>query len=232
MPTTYAVADLHGRLDLLEMAIARIEDHAGGRGGTVVFLGDYIDRGPQSREVIERLMAGPGGSGMKWVCLQGNHESIMLRALSHHIDGWMWTQVGGGNTLLSYGAKNGDLIQPSLMLIPESHRSWIRELPLSHHVGKRFYCHAGVEYGMPLDGQTKQALQWIRYQNREQIVHPDAHVVHGHDQNKDGPLLYEGRTNLDTKAWKTGRLFIGVFDDAGTGGPEEILEIKGKPGKA
>ena len=100
MSKTYALADLHGRFDLLEMALARITEHAEPRA-TVVTLGDYVDRGPDSRKIIERLMAGLGGDGWRLICLKGNHEDIMWQTCRRLPDVDWWLTNGGGATLIS-----------------------------------------------------------------------------------------------------------------------------------
>ncbi len=107
MSKTYAIADLHGRFDLLKMALAKISDHAGSPA-TVVTLGDYVDRGPDSRQVIERLMGGLH-EGWRLICLKGNHEDIMwqtCRGIEPDCDWWL--ENGGAATLISYGQNPDD----------------------------------------------------------------------------------------------------------------------------
>jgi serine/threonine protein phosphatase 1 len=89
--------------------------------------------------------------------------------------------------------------------------------------------HAGVDSGTPLDHQREETLLWKRYPKGYSAGFGNLHVVHGHDNDPNGPLLYEGRTNLDTLAWRTGRLSIGVFDDDRPGGPIDLITIKGTP---
>ncbi len=100
MSKTYVVADLHGRFDLLEMALAQIGEHAE-IPATLVTLGDYVDRGPDSRKVIERLMAGLGHDGWRLICLKGNHEDIMWQTCRKLRDVDWWLTNGGGATLIS-----------------------------------------------------------------------------------------------------------------------------------
>lgn len=228
MSKTYAIADLHGRYDLLLAAIERIElgNHS---GGTIVFTGDYVDRGPQSRQIIERLIAGPSDpSRWKWICLQGNHEEIMLavRADPELVGSW-WLPNGGGATLMSYGQKVGELADVGV--IPQEHIDWLKSLPLIHVDEHRIFVHAGVDETIPLDKQSAQTMQWMIYPDGYAFGHGNRHVVHGHHQVEDGPLLFSGRTDLDTFAWFTGRLVIGVFDDEKAGGPMATIEIKGPP---
>jgi serine/threonine protein phosphatase 1 len=221
---TYAVADLHGRFDLLDAALGAIERHAppGGRR-TVVFLGDYVDRGPGSRQILDRLMTGPS-PGWRWICLKGNHEDIMwqsCRTLPHC--GW-WLQNGGGQTLISYGQKPGD--RADVKVVPDSHLDWIAALPLMHVDRHRVFVHAGVHPNFPLDEQDPERLIWKLYHAGDPRGHGDRHVVHGHEQFEDGPIRLSGRTDLDTFAWYTGRLVVGVFDDAVPDGPTDLIEVR------
>jgi serine/threonine protein phosphatase 1 len=104
------------------------------------------------------------------------------------------------------------------------------ELPTMHVDRHRVYVHAGVNPDLPLDAQDPQALLWKRYRDvDDQRGHGTRHVVHGHHPFKDGPITIEGRTNLDTLAWHTGRLVVGVFDDDVPGGPVSLLEVRGEP---
>ena len=220
---TYAIADLHGSFDLLERALSTIERHgASARRRTVVFLGDYIDRGPQSRQIIERLTAGPP-SGWKWICLRGNHEGIMLQTLANELKLDWWLDNGGAQTLTSYGNPKGPY-DPSV--VPIEHQNWIRARPLFYADKHRIYVHAGVDPDLPLEEQTEDTLTWMRYPTRNvDIGWRDKHVVHGHDPFEDGPVILAHRTNLDTLAWFTGRLVAGVFNDDLPGGPIDLIEV-------
>ena len=100
-------------------------------------------------------------------------------------------------------------------------------LPLMHR--HRVYVHAGVDPDLPLAAQDPDQLLWKIYKGPDQRGHGTRHVVHGHHQFRDGPVTIEGRTNLDTQAWYTGRLVIGVFDDEVAGGPVSLLEVHGEP---
>ncbi|MCV9909939.1 metallophosphoesterase [Brucella sp. HL-2] len=230
MGKTFAIADLHGRYDLLEKAIEQIElsSHS---GGTVVFTGDYVDRGPHSAQIIDRLMKGPDDTHRwKWVCLQGNHEDMLLQSIKQPLLAvqW-WVPNGGGATLISYGAKEGDSIVAAMGLIPADHIAWLKSLPLMHKDAHRIFVHAAVDETIPLDEQTAHTMQWMLYPDGYQGGHGNRHVVHGHHQFAEGPMLYEGRTDLDTFAWKTGRLVVGVFDDERAGGPASFIEVLGDP---
>jgi serine/threonine protein phosphatase 1 len=227
MPYTYAIADLHGRYDLLSEAVTKIVEHSkSDRPATVITLGDYVDRGPKSRQVIERLMDWRLPD-LKLVCLKGNHEDIMWQCSCQPIKAGWWMDNGGGTTLISYGQNYGDIV--NVRVVPEQHLRWIKELPLMHVDRHRVYVHAGVDPDLPLAAQDPEQLLWKIYKGPDQRGHGTRHVVHGHHQNRDGPVTVEGRTNLDTQAWYTGRLVIGVFDDEVTGGPVSLIEVHGEP---
>ena len=207
MPLTYVIADLHGRFDLLQEALAIIAQHASNRDFKIVTLGDYVDRGPQSRQVVGCLMAAQA-AGANLICLKGNHEYMMHRALTlswfasasraRCLD-W-WKHNGGDFTLASYGNK-----------VPSNHLRWMKNLPTMHVNEHRIFVHAGVDPAKPLDEQTDEFLLWHRYPEEADIGYGERHVVHGHAPNPHGPEELSHRTNLDTLAWKTGRLVIAVF---------------------
>lgn len=172
MSLTFAIADLHGRADLLEAALAAIEARAA--SDTVVFLGDYVDRGPRTKQVIARLVAGPS-AGWEWVCLRGNHEETMLRALtcSHAMipEINLWIVNGGDATLRSYG--------DSRDCVPDAHTDWLKTLPLMHVDLHRVYVHAAVNPCRPLHRQRESTLLWALHGDDERGGHGDFHVVRG-----------------------------------------------------
>lgn len=218
MSLTYVIPDIHGRDDLLGDALADIVAHAGGKAGAIVAIGDYVDKGPHSKEVIERLLPGVA-EGWRFVALKGNHDAMMVQALRDPAMMAAWLEKGGDAALASYG---GD---PAA--VPQSHIAWLDRLQLMHVDAHRLYVHAGVDPEIPLDRQSEATLLTKRYPKGFSGGFGQLHVVHGHDNFPDGPLLYEGRTNLDTLAWRTGRLTVGVFDDARAGGPIEFVVVRG-----
>lgn len=228
MSLTYAIADLHGRYDLLDRALPAILQHS--NSGTIITLGDYVDRGPDSRLVIQRLMDMSECPDWKLICLQGNHEDIMLKTCRKPLSPDWWIDNGGGYTLVSYGHPRQGVVD--LSVVPKEHLDWIDKLPLMHVDQHRVYVHAGVDPNMPLDRQGKDVLQWKLYNHNTDVGHRShknhRHVVHGHHQHENGPKLYKNRTNLDTEAWYTGRLVVGVFDDDKPGGPVDLIEVKGR----
>lgn len=208
MTKTYVIADIHGRLDLLLAALAKVETRTPGK---VVFTGDFVDGGPESRGVVARLVAGPG-DGWEWVFIRGNHEDILLNCHASDNRRW-WLKHGGRETLESYGGK-----------IDPAHVEWMHSLPRLHVDAHRVYVHAGVDECYDLDQQPAALTQWYRYRKGANVGYRGLHVVHGHTPRRKGPELLDRRTNLDTHALSTGRLVIGVFDDAKPGGPEDLIE--------
>jgi serine/threonine protein phosphatase 1 len=232
MSLTYVVPDLHGRLDLLDEGLRRISAHAAGQPGTVILLGDYVDKGPDSGPVVDRLLQGLELSGLadgwRFVALKGNHDAMMVEALRDPANMASWIEKGGDAALASYGGDPA-AVPPAHVAVPQAHIEWLDRLPLLHLDRHRLYVHAGVDAGISLGEQTEKTLLNKRYPPDERSGFDGLHVVHGHDNFPEGPLLYQGRSNLDTQAWRTGRLVIGIFDDAKEGGPLELIEIKGAP---
>jgi serine/threonine protein phosphatase 1 len=211
----YAIGDVHGRVDLLNAVFERIDatlkNHPIGQS-VQVLLGDYIDRGPNSREVIDALIARKKAHAM--VCLKGNHESYAVQFLSDPSVLEEWTQFGGIQTLLSYGVKpstRSDPLSPEDVAkafreaLPASHRRFLEGLGLSFTCGDFFFTHAGVRPGIPLGQQREHDLLWIR---EDFLLHEEDFekiIVHGHTPAKE-PDVRSNRINIDTGAYATGRL--------------------------
>ena len=221
MTLTYAIPDLHGRFDLLETAIDRIVEHSAGERSTIVTLGDYVDRGPNSRQVIEHLMSWRRDK-LIVVNLKGNHEAMMWEACNNLAELSWWIKNGGDQTLASYSQSSQDI-----RIVTPEHLEWIGNLPLMHVDKHRIFVHAGIDPKIPLQQQNEQTLLWKRYPEGHSLGHGHRHVVHGHHANPKAPIVASGRTNLDGLAWKTGRLVVGVFEDDRPGGASEFLEIIG-----
>ena len=161
---TNVIADLHGRLDLLNMALAAILEC---EPGTLITLGDYVDRGPDSRGVVERLMDG-GPDGWRWINLQGDHEQITLIDCAEP-EAIKWSlKNGGGETLVSYGQRLGDMADTGI--IPFNHLEWMANLPLTHFDDHRVYVHAGMLRDRPLadhdvlvNKDNELIACWMRY---------------------------------------------------------------------
>lgn len=223
MSRTYAIPDLHGRLDLLDRAIEAIARHADGRSCTIITLGDYVDRGPNSRQVVERVMTWRP-IGAKVVNLKGNHEAMMSAVCANQAELDWWIGNGGGETLASYGL--GSTLS-DLRAIPAGHLEWIVNLPLLHVDRHRIFVHAAIDPKAPLDQQNEETLLWKRYPGGSDVGHGQRHVVHGHHADQHAPVAGKHKTNLDGMAWKTGRLVVGVFEDDRPGGASEYLEVIG-----
>jgi serine/threonine protein phosphatase 1 len=215
----YAIGDVHGRLDLLEDLLARIrvdaERHPNDSTRSLVFLGDYVDRGPESRGVVEAVMSDllPGFDTVR---LLGNHEEAMLSFLDGESDGLDWLSFGGLETLLSYGVplrslpSSGEAVralQEALIeAVPERHVTFFRRCLRHHSVGDYVFVHAGVRPGIALEKQTQTDLLWIRDDFlRVGIPLPGRVVVHGHTIC-DLPQNRDHRINIDTGAFVSGRL--------------------------
>ena len=218
----YAVGDVHGRADLLSALLERVDAHLDAfpiSQPIQVFLGDYVDRGPQSREVLDLLIERHRHHNL--FCLKGNHEDCAARFLDDPSVLPNWRRMGGINTLLSYGvsAATGDSPRKQReaavafrQALPDSHRQFLQSLALSFTCGDFFFVHAGVRPGVPLGQQQEQDLLWIR---QDFLLHQDDFgkvVVHGHTPTLE-PDVRPNRINIDTGAYATGRLTCLVLED-------------------
>jgi serine/threonine protein phosphatase 1 len=210
MPLTYAIGDIHGSLDKLQQLIGECERHADGRLMRWVFLGDYIDRGPDSRGVIDTLMALQARRPNQVVTLMGNHEAMLLAALDRSGAAPTWHSQGGLATLQSYSVS-------AAADLPAAHVDWVRALQLRYDDGRRFFVHAGVNPGMALDAQEDFDLLWIREPFLSDRRDYGRLVVHGHTPLRTGSADLRGnRLNLDTGAVFGGPLTAAAFDDIRT----------------
>jgi serine/threonine protein phosphatase 1 len=204
---TYAIGDIHGHYKKLCQALAWIH----GRGMSpvrIVSLGDYIDRGPDSRRVLKRLMAGPERFGDEWICLKGNHEDMMVTCLAGLTRMSWWLGNGGQQTMDSYEAGR----------IPDEVVRWCGGLPTSYQSEHFFFCHAGINPGRSLADQDDEALLWIRDRFLKHDQPFEKHIVHGHTPAIE-PEEKPNRTNLDTGMGYGRKLSVGVFSDENPGGP-------------
>ncbi len=223
----WAVGDIHGRLDLLEPLVeAIIADAAVSAPDRtmVVFLGDYIDRGPASAEVVRYLAGLSAEAGIEWRFLKGNHEEAMLTFLDDPAFGVEWCQYGGGATLRSYGLREPDIKHRaegwrglSLDLdhrLPAAERAFLENLELSVTAGDYFFAHAGARPGKSLEDQSPRDLMWVRrsFLDSEEVF--DKVVVHGHTP-AEAVHIDHRRIGLDTRAYESGVLSAARL--AGTG---------------
>jgi serine/threonine protein phosphatase 1 len=233
----FAIGDIHGRLDLTTVALSAIEARAAATDSfRVIFLGDYVDRGPDSRGVVELMMK--LSRDHRYVCLKGNHEAMMVQCLAGGTtdDFTRWMDNGGRQTLESYGADDWDA---AIDAVPAQHLRWMRSLPLTSGDGHRVYVHAGLMPATPFERQTEETCLWIRERFLRAPAHQfDAHVVHGHSPQWAGkpdmgePEFLAHRTNLDLAAYATDRLCVGVFDAALGGGPIEAIIVERRADEA
>jgi serine/threonine protein phosphatase 1 len=205
---TYAIGDVHGCLDKLVRVLACCREHGGDRQSRLVFVGDYIDRGPDSRGVIEMLLT-LQRERPEVICLRGNHEAMVLEAAETG-DHSLWLRNGGGNTLASYGVNRA-------LDMPPGHIDWIAARPLSFDDGRRLFVHAGINPSAPLDRQVEPDLLWIREPFLSSRRDYGRLIVHGHTPLTTGvPDLRVNRLNIDTAAVFGGPLTAAVFDDQRT----------------
>ncbi|MCB8819920.1 metallophosphoesterase family protein [Microvirga rosea] len=214
---TYAIGDIHGRHDLLEELLEKIRDHAGDRAHRLVFLGDYIDRGPNSAGVIATVRGLQRDDPDRVVCLTGNHEAMLLTAVRHPSSLTHWLINGGSTTLGSYG-----ILDPREF--PAEVIAWLKTLPTFFEDEWRYFVHAGLRPGRDLRHQTDVDRIWIREPFLDTDYDFGKHVVHGHTPLQPAtPESLPYRTNLDTGAVFGGALTAGVFED-GKGPPVEFLQ--------
>jgi serine/threonine protein phosphatase 1 len=217
----YAIGDIHGRLDLLESLLELIElDQKKRREAPVllIFLGDYIDRGPDSKGVVDRIIQG-FAPPYSVITLKGNHEKLLLSFLGDPSTGANWLRNGGEAALTSYGADfeappgafwdDEDALKEAAELfraaLPENHLRFYEELKLSWRAGDYFFAHAGVRPDERLDRQTEDDLLWIRNEFLNSKDDFGAVVVHGHTPARF-PQNLPNRIGVDTFAVRSGML--------------------------
>jgi serine/threonine protein phosphatase 1 len=201
---TFAVGDIHGCHHALLELLSLCRDHAEQRTHRFVFIGDYVDRGPDSRAVIATLRDLERQAPDDVVCLMGNHEEMMLTAIDSGDPTW-WFNNGGRETLLSYGTRD-----PAGL--PQEDVAWARSLRLYFDDGKRFFVHAGIDPDLPLDAQPREALLWIRGVFHHETRDYGRLIVHGHTPTRDArPEIRPNRINIDTACVYGGVLTAAVF---------------------
>lgn len=212
----YAVGDVHGRLDLLDELLQRIESDRGQRGRAktvMVFLGDLIDRGPDSARVIERLRT-YAPKGARLVFLSGNHEEVLVRLVrgeSRHMRDWL--RFGGAECARSYGINPSSLMRldPHRAVrvlrdkIPASHRTFLESFVDTFRLGSYLFVHAGIRPGVQLAEQSQTDLRWIRDPFLDDDSDHGFVVVHGHTIAEEIQIR-KNRIGLDTGAYHTGVL--------------------------
>jgi serine/threonine protein phosphatase 1 len=217
----YCVGDIHGRDDLLRELAERVEADMKTRSfdqAVTVFLGDYIDRGPGSNRVIERLASGEWPTSI--ISLEGNHEDFLLAFLDDAGFLAFWRSQGGLETLHSYGVNVGpamaghdfEEVQAAFTArFPKQHRNFLEALRGSTFIGDYFFCHAGVRPGVTLDRQNRDDLLNIREPFLSSEAEHGKLVVHGHTPAV-APEIRPNRIGIDTAAYATGRLTCLVLE--------------------
>ncbi len=220
----YAVGDVHGYLEQLDWAIDLIE-RDGGKEARIVFLGDLVDRGPDSRKVIDRLMAGIE-AGRDWTVMRGNHDEVFKNFLESGVADhprirpgidWFHERVGGLATLASYGVEDLDrpleeLWKDAQERVPQRHLDFLKSRPFSKEIGQFLFVHAGIRPGVKLDRQDPQDMIWIRNEFLDfEEPHPWL-VVHGHTHRPTAEH-HGNRVNLDSGAGYGQPITAAVFED-------------------
>lgn len=224
----YAIGDIHGCARMLDRMSEAIEADIAERPAdriVEIFLGDYVDRGPDSAGVLTRLAADV--PGRERVRLMGNHEDVMIDALS---DGNLmdrWLALGGDATLRSYGIEPQDhahdpqaLTPIAQSVIPQEHIAFLNNLALRHRIGDLLFVHAGIRPEVPVEQQDRHDLLWIREDFYDADGALPVYVVHGHTP-VDAPEIFDTRANLDTGAVYGGALSALVLD----GGSHRIISV-------
>lgn len=216
----YAIGDVHGCYDQLANLVQLIELDGVQRGiarTRLILLGDMVDRGPKSREVIELLYELHDSENV--ICLKGNHEQTMVDVLRGDFDAMrFWLSFGGAETLISYGIDRDLVVHASLgeswqrelleafrAAVPPHIVRWMANLPVSHREGDYFFVHAGIRPGTSLDAQSEEDMMWIREPFLNSWRQHEAVVVHGHTESA-AAVLNPNRIGVDTGAYRTGCL--------------------------
>lgn len=229
----YVIGDIHGRCDLLELIQRGIAIDAGMRRAprkVIVYLGDYLSRGTDSRRVVDRVR-GWQLEGCEIVTLKGNHEDLALRYLGGELQaGRHWFDHGGLDALAHYGVEaadrsaRDDQTMESLRMrfadvVPAQHLAFFRSLKVSHREGGYYFVHAGIRPGVSLEAQNDHDQMWIRKRFLESDQDHGATVVHGHSITPE-PEVRQNRIGIDTGAYASGVLTCLVLD----GGERAFLQ--------
>jgi len=230
----YAIGDIHGCIGPLRALEERIFADGAGIDGEkwIIWLGDLVDRGPDSASVLDRALA-PPPPGFRRFCLAGNHDAMMLDFLRHPSPRADWLTFGGRETLSSYGM-SGTVFEragPRQMRdivashIPAEHIELLGAMPLWIAVPGTVFVHAGIRRGLPLERQRAEDLLWIRDAFFAAPADDGLLVVHGHTPGPE-PVVCPGRIGLDTGCFATGVLSAARFQP---GAPPQFLSVGSPP---
>lgn len=216
----YAVGDIHGRYDLLQILHERIildAVTAKNMRKVIIYIGDYVDRGPQSKQVIDSFANNPM-AGFEQVFIKGNHENVMQEFLDNPSASKMWLSWGGNATIKSYGINPDDfenlegLREAFKSRIPDSHFEFFNKLKIYHVEGDYLFVHAGIKPGVELEKQTANDMMMIREEFYfPDNPSPDKTVVFGHTIFEN-PFYEAGKLGIDTGAFATGKLTAAVLE--------------------
>ncbi|MES2336382.1 MAG: metallophosphoesterase [Pseudomonadota bacterium] len=222
----YAIGDIHGHLGLLQGAHDLIADDKARHGpGPVIHLGDLVDRGPDSRGVIDFLLAGIA-AGQDWVVLKGNHDRMFWRFLRNPTEqepglradlGWLHPKLGGPDTLQSYGVANAadrpvaKVHADARLAVPQAHLEFLAACPSLRLAGDCAFVHAGIRPGIALQDQSETDLVWIREPFLSEATSHGPLIVHGHTAI-EAATHYGNRLNLDSGAAYGGPLSAVVIE--------------------
>lgn len=210
--TLYAIGDIHGQIDMLHDTLALITQD-GGADASIVFLGDYTDRGPDSAAVLDLLIAGRD-AGKPWTFIKGNHDRMFEWFLADYPKheaylpvelNWLNPRMGGDTTLASYGVDAGpkrrmlDVHAEARAAVPDAHLAFLKSLTLTYQMDDLFFAHAGIAPDVPLDAQDEEDLLWIRKPFHDFTTPHPKLIVHGHTPINTA-THYGNRINLDTGA--------------------------------
>lgn len=218
----FAIGDIHGCLDELVLLIEKIESlREPGESIEIDFCGDYVDRGPDSKGVIQRLMQGPSNKNDTWRFVRGNHEDLFEGYLGHA----NFIMNGGDRTEASYG------FEPA----PKHHMEWVNKLPFMLVRENHVIVHGGLEPGVSLENQRQEVVTWIRdkFLRLKDTEWDGKHIIHGHTPKHSGkpafsePELLSWRTNLDTGCCFGGPLTAGEFQKDSPTGPTRVIRVFG-----
>jgi serine/threonine protein phosphatase 1 len=218
----YAIGDVHGHFDLFAKLIALINADAKispAEQTKIIVIGDLIDRGPHSAEVVECLRKYTDQSD-RMIVLKGNHEQVMVQALRGDLEALnAWLQFGGDTTLDSWGVSRDaiegplpELFRAAVNAVPQDVLRWLERLPLTHRSQDFFFVHAGIRPGVDLDEQRPADMLWITDDFLDVQEPHQAVIVHGHSICEHGPEILRHRIGLDTGAYRTGRLSAVGFE--------------------
>ena len=228
--TLYAIGDIHGHIELLTAAhalIARDKQSCGNTQAPIIHVGDFVDRGPDSKAVLDQLIEGQA-RGENWVTLKGNHDRLFSMFLDdpHAVDPrlrpdytWLHANMGGRVTLASYGVNVGEGRTPAQMhtealrTVPKAHQDFLHALPLFHKAGDCVFVHAGLRPGVALEHQAEDDLVWIR---------GDFH----HDRRDHGALIVHGHSSIGCATHYGNR--VNIDSGAAWGGPLSAVVITGR----